>query len=204
MLYLLIAAAVIVLVLVATQFVLPPYLAGKVENRLTDRGGRANVDLDAVPALRLLAHDGDRFQLDGRGLDFPLDQEQAVFDKLDGFDEVEMQIEDFTAGPFSVQRFDLSRDGSDENYRMTSAGRTSFAEVSDYLTAGLPPLVSALLGGATRVTGPAATRRLPFTVSAELASDGGEPRLVTGSGTVSGIPTGPFAALLAQAVLARI
>ena len=204
MLYLLIAAAVIVLVLVATQFVLPPYLAGKVENRLTDRGGRANVDLDAVPALRLLAHDGDRFQLDGRGLDFPLDQEQAVFDKLDGFDEVEMQIEDFTAGPFSVQRFDLSRDGSDENYRMTSAGRTSFAEVSDYLTAGLPPLVSALLGGATRVTGPAATRRLPFTVSAELASDGGEPRLVTGSGTVAGIPTGPFAALLAQAVLARI
>ena len=49
---------------------------------------RANVDLEAVPALRLLAHDGDRFELDGRGLKFPLDQDQAVFDKLDGFDSV--------------------------------------------------------------------------------------------------------------------
>jgi hypothetical protein len=202
--YLLIAAAVLVVALVVTQFALPPYLAGKVEDRLTERGGTATVDLDAVPAVRLLGHDGNRFRLDGRGLEFPLDQKQAVFDKLDGFDSVEMRLTDITAGPFKVQRFDLSRDGGGDNYRMTAAGRTSFAQVSDYLSSGLPPFLSSLLGGATRVTGPAATRLVPFTVAAELASDNGEPRLVTGNGTVAGIPTGPFAALLAQAILSRI
>ena len=63
--YALIAAAGLVVALVATQLVLPPLLASKVEDRLTAHGGRADVDLDAVPALRLLAHDGDRFELHG-------------------------------------------------------------------------------------------------------------------------------------------
>jgi hypothetical protein len=193
-----------VLALVVTQFALPPFLAGKVEDRLTARGGSASVDLDAVPALRLLAHDGNRFELEGDGLRFPLDQEEAVFDKLDGFDSVRMQLVNVIAGPFTVQRFDFERQEGKENYRLTSAGETTVARVSDYLSAGLPPLLASLLGGATRVTGPAANRTIPFTVEAELASDGGEPRLVTGSGSVAGIPTGPFAALLAQAVLARI
>lgn len=202
--YLLIAAGVVLVALIVTQFVLPPYLAGKVEDRLTARGGSATVDLDAVPALRLLAHDGDRFELEGRGLEFPLDREQDVLDKLDGFDSVQMRLADVEAGPFTVERFDMSRADGEENYRLTSAGETTFARVSDYLTAGLPPLVSSLLGGATRVTGVAANRRIPFAVEAELASDGGEPRLVTGTGSVAGIPTGPFAALLAQSVLSRL
>ncbi len=202
--YLLIAGAVIVLALVVTQFALPPFLAGKVEDRLTARGGTANVDLEAVPALRLLANDGDRFELDGRGLKFPLDQDQAVFDKLDGFDAVQLRLTNVVAGPFTVLRFDLSRDGGDETYTLTSGGQTSVARVSSYLSSGLPPLLSSLLGGATRVTGVAANRTIPFTVDAELASDGGEPRLVRGSGSVAGIPTGPFAALLAQAVLSRL
>jgi hypothetical protein len=202
--YLLIAGAVLVLALVVTQFALPPFLAGKVEDRLTARGGTASVDLEAVPALRLLANDGDRFELDGRGLNFPLDQEQAVFDKLDGFDAVRLRLTDVVAGPFTVLRFDLSRDDGDETYTLTSGGETSVARVSSYLSSGLPPLLSSLLGGATRATGVAASRTIPFTVDAELASDGGEPRLVRGSGSVAGIPTGPFAALLAQAVLSRL
>jgi hypothetical protein len=203
--YALIAAAILVVVLVATQVALPPLLASRVEDRLTAHGGRANVDLDAVPALRLLAHDGDRFELHGEGLAFRLGQKQSVFDKLDGFDSVEVRLTDVTAGPFTVRTFDLSRGDGDKAYRLTSAGESSVARVSSYLTAGLPPLLSSLLGGAARgVTGRAAERPIPFALDAELASDGGDPRFVSGRGSVAGIPTGPLAALLAQAVLSQL
>jgi hypothetical protein len=204
--YVLIAAAVVVLVLVVTQFALPPFLAGKVEDNLTARGGKASVDLDAVPALRLLAHEGDKIKLRGHGLDFPLDQSKSgVFDKLDGFDSVDVRLSDVKAGPFTVSRFALSRGGGDHDYRLVSSGRSSVAEVSSYLTSGLPPLVSSILNGTARgVTGPAADRPIPFTVAAELASDNGEPRLVAANGRVAGIPAGPFAALLAQSVLSRL
>jgi hypothetical protein len=203
--YLLIAAALVVLVLIVTQLALPPFLAGKVEDRLTERGGSASVDLDALPALRLLAHDGDRFELEGKGLEFPLDQKESVFDKLDGFDSVRVNLADVEAGPFTVRSFAMSRDGGDGDYRLISTGTSSVARVSSYLSSGLPPLVSSLLAGVTRgVTGRAANRPVPFTLDAELASDNGDPRFVSGSGSVAGIPAGPLAAILAQSVLSRL
>jgi hypothetical protein len=190
--------------LVVTQLVLPPILAGKVEDRLTAHGGRANVDLDALPALRLLAHEGDRFKLAGHGLEFPLDQKQTVFDKLDGFDSVQVRLTDVRAGPFKVRRFELSRGGGGD-YKLASSGESTVAQISSYLTSGLPPFLSSFLNGTARgVTGPAADRPIPFSVEAELASDGGAPRLVRGSGKVAGIPAGPFAALLAQSVVSRL
>jgi hypothetical protein len=203
--YALIAAAFALAVLVVTQIVLPPILEGRVEGRLTRGGGSANVSLEAVPALRLLAHDGDRFTLDGHGLSFPLDQKGNAFEDLDGFDAVSVRLVDVTAGPFRVQRFTLTRAEGDKRYRLATTGRTSVSRLSSYLTSGLPPLVSALLAGATRgATGPAADRPIPFTVVAELESDGGQPQLVQGTGSVAGIPTGPLAAILIQAVLSRV
>jgi hypothetical protein len=203
--YALIAAGFVVVVLVVTQIVLPPILEGRIEGRLTKGGGVAHVDLDAVPALRLLAHDGDSFSLEGRGLDYPLNQQEAVFDKLDGFDSVTVRLADITAGPFAVGRFDLSRSGGETRYRLISTGSSSVSRISSYLTSGLPPLLSSLLAGATRgVTGPAADRRIPFAVDAELESDNGHPRFVSGTGSIAGIPTGPLAALLAQAILSRL
>lgn len=203
--YVLIAAGLLVVVLVVTQIVLPPILASRVEDRLTKGGGVAHVDLDSVPALRLLLHDGDRFSLTGSGLDFPLNRGEAVFDKLDGFDSVSVRLVDVTAGPFTVKRFDLTRRDGDKSYRVVSTGSSTISRVSSYLTSGLPPLLSSLLAGATRgVTGPAADRRIPFALDAELRSEGGQPRFVRGTGSVAGIPTGPLAALLAETVLARI
>jgi len=203
--YALTAVGLVVVVLVVTQIVLPPILEGRVEDRLTRGGGSAKVHLEAVPALRLLAHHGDHFSLEGRGLNFPLDQRENVFDKLDGFDTVDVRLVDVTAGPFSVKRFTLTRGHGNKRYRLATAGRTSVARVSSYLTSGLPPLISALLAGATRgVTGPAADRPIPFTVLADLESEGGQPRFVRGTGSVAGIPTGPLAALLAQTILSRV
>jgi hypothetical protein len=204
-LYLLIAGAVVVLVLVVTQLVLPPIIAGKVEDRLTARGGTADVDLDALPALRLLAHDGDRFALQGRALDFPLDQESGVFDRLDGFDSVHVRLTDVIAGPFSVSRFALTRADGDSVYTLTARGQSTVSRVSSYLTSGLPPLLSSLLAGVARgVTGPAANRPIPFGLDAELKSNDGNPELVRGTGSVAGIPTGPLASLLAQTIVSRL
>jgi hypothetical protein len=195
----------VIVVLVVAQIVLPPLLAGKVEDRLTKRGGSASVDLDAVPALRLLAHEGDRFSLNGERLDFPLDQRSGVFDKLDGFDSVRVRLHDVSAGPFTVARFALTRDDGASTYKITANGSSTISRVSSYLTSGLPPLLGSLLAGATRgVTGPAADRRVPFTLDAELKSQSGEPELVRGTGSVAGIPTGPFASLLAQAIVSRL
>jgi len=203
--YAAIVVVVVGAVLVVTQIVLPPLLAGMVEDRLTTRGGTAHVDLDAVPALRLLAHDGDRFQLGGHGLRFPLDQKSGVFDNLDGFDSVRVRLRDIVAGPFTVSEFTLARPENGETYVLAATGESTIARVSTYLTSGLPPFVSALLAGATRgVTGPAANRRVPFKVGAELKSNGGDPELVRGTGTVAGISTGPFASLLAQAIVSRL
>jgi hypothetical protein len=205
LLYLLLAALAVLIILGITQLVLPPFLAGKVEDRLEARGGTAHVDLDAVPAVRLLAHDGDRFELDGRGLEFPLDQDQSVFDKLDGFDEVNVRLADVKAGPFTVRKFALTRDDGQSDYVITSAGTSSVAQVSTYLSSGLPPLFSSLLAGLSRgVTGKAADQPIPFTLDARFASDGGEPRFVSGTGSVAGIPAGPFAALLVQSVVSRL
>jgi hypothetical protein len=128
-----------------------------------------------------------------------------VFDRLDGFGSVRVDLADVKAGPFKVNRFELSRRDGEKDYTLTSSGQSTVAEVSSYLTSGLPPLLSSLLQGTARgVTGPAADRPIPFTVEAQLASDGGEPRIVRGSGKVAGIPTGPFAALLAQSVVSRL
>jgi hypothetical protein len=203
--YLAVAVAVIVAILAVTQIVLPPLLAGKVEDRLTKRGGSASVDLDAVPALRLVAHDGDRFSLDGEGLRFPLDQRTKVFDRLDGFDSVRVRLRDVTAGPFTVRQFALTRGDGDGTYTLLANGESTVARVSGYLTSGLPPFVASLLSGAARgVTGPAADRRIPFALDAELRSDGGDPALVRGNGNVAGIPAGPLASLLAQAIVSRL
>jgi hypothetical protein len=203
--YALIAAGVIVVALVVTEIVLPPILEDRIEDRLTKGGGTANVDLDAFPALRLFAYDGDRFALTGRGLDYPLDQREAVFEKLDGFDSVEVSLADLTAGPFTVERFDLSRSEGENSYRLVSTGSSSVARISGYLTSGLPPLVASLLAGATSgVTGPASEREIPFSVDAELESDDGNPVFVSGSGSVAGIPAGPLSALLAQTILSRL
>ncbi len=58
----------------------------RIEDRLTDGGGTADVSLHAFPAARLLFGDGTKLSVTGSGLDLGLQQQSNVFDKLDGFD----------------------------------------------------------------------------------------------------------------------
>ncbi len=81
-----IALAFLLLALVASQLIVPAYLENRAENRLTEGGGEVSVDIDALPALRLLFNRGKRIEVRGNGLDIPLEGVRGrVFDDLDRF-----------------------------------------------------------------------------------------------------------------------
>jgi hypothetical protein len=201
-----IAGAAVVVLLAASQLLLPPYLEHRAEDRLEAHGGNAQVDLDAVPALRLVASDGHSISIRGRGLGVDLaelDPNQELFDKLDGFDRVDIALADVRAEPFSVRRFDLVRSEGAKTYRLAVAGTTSARRLSRFAASRLPGLLGPLLFGATRTLG-LGPRPIPFDLSAELESEGGRATVVSSSGSVAGIPAGPLAELLANAVISRL
>lgn len=192
-----IAALVIVAVLVTSQFAIPGIAESGIEDRLTEAGGEADVSVSAVPAARLLFDDGDRLEIDASGLDLDLDQETEVFDRLDGFGEVEIAIRDFTAGPMRIETFELSRRDSDP-YRLTSIGQASPADLvevgADSL--GLPGggLAGLLLDN----------EPVPIELDMELTESDGELEVVSGGGTVAGISTGILGELITEAIVARL
>ena len=197
-------AGVVVAVAVATHFLLPGYLANRVEERLEEHGGRADVTLKAVPALRLLAGHGDRIEITGSGLEHDFeDPDRDAFEKLDKFDEVEVSLREVTAGPFDVERFELGRPNGEELYAVdiqASASPQELAEAAGERFGDLGRLLGEIAGGAIPFSGVS----LPVTVEGTLESDDGRVRMVDGTGDVAGIPAGPLTELITNAVLSRL
>ncbi len=198
-----IAAGIVVFVLVASQILLPSLGARRVEDRLTEGGGSAEVTIGALPALRLLLDDGERLEVSARDLSLDLDADGEVLERLDGFSIVEISIVDSTAGPFSLESFTLSRDGGGPYHLVSSATATAAGLADAGLeTAELPgeTVIDAILG---EVFGES-DEQIPIELDLQLASEDGRLRVVSGGGTVAGIPTGPLAELLSSAVVVRI
>jgi hypothetical protein len=198
--------SLLLLVLVASQLFLPRFLEHRVEDRLTADGGSASVTLRALPALRLLAHDGDRLSIDGHDLVFPVslsDLGSRSLRDLDGFDEVEIRLERLRAKPFEVRDFVLTRPEDAANYRLRMSATTSAHALVSYGSSQLPGLLGPLVGG---TAGALIQQRgqIPVEVDAELASDGGRPRVLGARGTVAGLQVGPLVELLAGAVLSSV
>ncbi len=199
----LIVAGVVVFVLVASQILLPPLGEHRVEDRLTEGGGSAEVTLGSVPALRLLFGDGERLEVSGRDLALDLGGDRDVFERLDGFSIVEISIVDSSAGPFSLDSFELSRDGAG-SYHLVSSGSTTAAGLAD---AGLESvqlpaesMLDAIIG---ELLG-ADDEPIPIELDMQLASEDGRVRVVSGGGEIAGVPTGPLAELLSAAIVVRI
>jgi hypothetical protein len=194
--------AVLAIVVVVAQFAMPAITESRIEDRLTEDGGAARVSVEALPAVRLLVGDGDRIEVRGNGLELDVEEDRQVFDRLDGFGKVDVQLERFRAGPFQVQGFDLQRDG-DEPYRLVSNSVTSGGALVEYGSAitGLPggSLLRALLGGSEVGEAP-----VPIELDMELESDDGRVEVVSGGGTVAGLPAGPLAELLTAAILTQL
>ena len=202
---LLIAIAALVMLAGAgavSEAVLPPLTASQTEDRLTSGGGTAAVSVDAFPAARLLLGDGDRITVRGTGLDLDLAEDPEVFERLDGFDDVEVRLDDFRAGPFEVASFELTRSGP-APYRVVSTSATTGRDLLAYGTSrlGLPggPLLGYVSG---RV--PDANRPIPVELDMELESEDGRVVVVSGGGTVAGLPTGPLAQLITEAIVVRL
>jgi hypothetical protein len=196
----LIVSLAVVVVLVAAQVVLPPLAENRVEDRLTEGGGTAEVSIDAFPAARLLLGDGDGLEVTGNGLDLDLDQNPEVLKRLDGFDRVDMELADFRVGPFEVDDFVLSRDGSGP-YTLLSSSTTTAVDLIQYTAgefgAGVWPLLE--------LTGLEATQRpIPIELDLEMESDDGRVQVVSGGGTVAGYPIDTLAELITSAIVVRL
>ena len=198
----LIAAGTAVFLLVASQILVPSLGERKVEERLTEGGGSADVTLGAFPAARLLFSDGERFEVTASDLELGLDPSERVFDDLDGFARVDVSITDSSAGPIRLERFELNRDG-DGPYSLVATGTTSPSSLVDYGIeseipgGGLADLALDLFGIETDAD-------VPIDLEMQLTSDDGRVLVTSGDGTVGGLPAGPLAELLTAAIVVRL
>lgn len=196
-------AALTLLVLAASQLVIPPLVEHRIEGRLTDGGGGADVSVSALPAARLLLGHGERISVTGSGLDLALPEPGgSVFDRLDGFDRVDVSLRDFHAGPFSVSSFELTRAGASAPYRLATRSDTTPAAIAQYGADRLGIPGAPLLGFATQNA--LGDRPIPVALDMDLESEDGRIVVVSGGGTVDGYPTGPLAELITSAIVVRL
>jgi hypothetical protein len=195
----------IVVLLVASQFVLPLIAEGQVEDRLEDGGGSASAEIDAFPALRLLFDDGDRLEATGEGLRLDVSRQQRVLERLDGFDEVLVELVDFSVGPFDLDGFVLVRNEGETSYRTAFTGEASPREVAGFLGSQAGGALGGLLGGLAAGTLPGGGETpLPIRLRAEVESRDGRVDVTSTSGSVAGVPAGPFAQLVIEMVVRRL
>jgi hypothetical protein len=197
-----VVALALLALLGVSQLVIPPLAERRVEDRLTDRGGTAAASVSAIPAARLLFGDGDKISVNGAGLNLRLEEQADALDRLDGFDEVDVSLRDFRAGPFAVQSFELVRTGPSASYETTSSSRATPSAITNYGAArlGIPggsllgPLADLVLGG---------NRTVPIEVDMRFRSDGGRVVVESGGVSVAGISTGPLAQLITELIVVR-
>ncbi len=196
----------IALLAVAVQLALPAYLEGRAEKRLEDGGGSANVSIGAFPALTLIAGSGKDFEATGSDLAIDLeDRREDPFGRLDGFENVDVDLTQVDAGSITMTRFELTREGRDSEYEMTVRATATPQELARELgraTGGpLGGLVGALAGGAFPGGG---TTEIPLELDARIRSEDGQPDVRDTSGSVAGLPAGPLAGVVLGAVLEQL
>lgn len=197
---LLLAIGLLIALLVA-QIVIPRIGEGRIERRLTENGGEAFVAIDALPAARLLRHEGDRIVVRGRRLSIGMSREGGGLGALDGFTHVDIELAQFRTGPFEVESFELLREPGGP-YRMRSEARTSGVALAEYGSeqlGGMAPLLGLVAGGV-----PLGSRSFAVSIEVELTSERGILAVASGGGTVAGYPAGPIAATIAGAVARRL
>ena len=203
-LYALIALAILLVALVGSQVLVPAYLESRAENRLTEHGGSASVDIDALPALNLLFDKGKRIKVRGKELDIPLEGERGkVFDDLDRFAEADVRLDRLSAGPLRISRFTLTRSDHGQPYNLAVSATVTPAELGDYAGQQLGPLAG-FLGRLGASVLPFSNALIPVELDAALESDDGLAIVQTVDGTVAGLPADPLVAALASAIAKRL
>ena len=195
--------AVLVVLLATAQLFLPGYAADKIESRLTRNGGEAEATVRSLPAVRLFAGSGDRLSVNATGIELDIETARdKPFERLDGFGDVDLEVRDSRGGPLRIDAMELVRQGS-APYSFEWHGSFSLTDVAAFGAGQFGPF-GAIAGGIAAGSVPNANRRLPIDVDMELRSEDGRLRVVSGGGTIAGIPTGPLAVLLTNAIAVQL
>ncbi len=126
-----------------------------------------------------------------------------MFEHLDGFDHVDIDLSDLRAGPFDVASFKLTRDGSSAAYHLVAHARTTGSAITEYGADRLGLPVSPLLGIVTGKVS-AANKAIPVDLDMGLKSENGRVVVVSGGAKIAGFPTGPLAELITSAIVVRL
>jgi hypothetical protein len=197
-------AILLLALLVISQFAIPPLAEKRTEDRLTEHGGQASVDLSAFPALRLLFARGDKLDIEAGGLAVDLEPGQEdVFDQLDDFDEVTVAITNSRAGPFTISSFRVRKTGAHE-YAVAIAGAATAGDIARYAGSRLAGgFGQALAGLATSALG-GFSRPIPFDAAMQIDSEATPPVARNVEGAVAGLPAGALAQVVANALLGSL
>jgi hypothetical protein len=201
------AAAAIVVLLVLSQLVVPPYLEHRAEKRLTAKGGHAQVTIDAVPAVRLLFNDGNKIKVRGDGLHVDLlngGGSGPVFGELDRFDQADVRLTRMSAGPFAVRQVTIARHGSSEPYTLVISASVTGRALSSYAGSELAGPFGGLVGRIAGGVVPFSAEPIPVEVDASIRSRDGRPEVQSVDGSVAGVSAGPLAAAIAAAIADRL
>ncbi len=199
-------AVALVVVLALTQIFIPRFAEGQVEDRLTDDGGSAEVDITAWPALTLLWGDGRKFKAEGEGMDIELSRDEDPLEKLDKFEEVDIRLRNLTAGPVEVRTFGLERGEDDSTYYLrmdaTSTMQQLAEQAGEFFGGSLGSSLGGFAGGLLPGGG---TAEVPIDVEGQLARSPDGTIDVDGvNASVAGLPAGPFAEMIVQSVLDQL
>ena len=203
---LLAAAAILIVLLVATQVILPRVISGEVEKRLTQDGGTAEVTITAVPAVTLATGRGQSIEISGDDLVYDLDErKERPFERLDGFGDVDVELRDLDAGTVRLSSFMLTRQGRDEPYKLAMRGTSTPRELAAELGSATGGTLGGLLGGlASGVLPDGGMGTVPLQLDATVDSDDGRPQIDTARATVAGVPAGRLTEVVLRSVLDRL
>jgi hypothetical protein len=168
-------AAVVGGLAVVAQFALPQIVSRRIADRLTAGGGSAEVGMSAFPALRLLFGDGHRISIRGENLTLtPSSDRAGALDRLNGFGHVDVRLTDSTISPISLRTLELRRDGTTP-YWLRATAHSSLGALA-----------------------------IPINLDMRLTNDGGRLVVVSGTGSIAGVPTGPLAQFITSAIAIRL
>lgn len=192
-----------------TQLVIPGFVERKIESNLKERSdaGEVVADVKAFPAVRLLWGSGDRLEVRGRGLKIDLAQRtDDPLGQIDGFDEVDIDLTDLTAGPVDVQAFSLVKNEDDTSYYLRMDAETTPTSLAESVGGTLGgDFGSALAGAASEALLGGGAVDVPIDVEAQVSrGNGGTLDVDAAQASVAGVPTGPFAEAMVQAVLENL
>ena len=200
---LLYVAVGILALLVLSQLLVPPYLEHRAEKRLTKEGGHADVQIDALPAVRLLWNDGSKIRVRGEGLHLDLLRDadtRQVFDELDRFDQADVRFTRMSAGPFAIRSATLARRTSDAPYSIVISASVTGRALSTYAGDQVAGPFGGLVGRLASGVMPFSSEPIPFEVDADIKSRDGHAEIMHVEGSVFGLPAGPLAGAIATAI----